>query len=376
MVEERLEEACFVLKNVIAIRQFQHRRFARMIQKTLRKRVALVRRSAAIIVRAARGWLARGTVRRARIRRSILRHRGSLSRRARGLPEVDPFALTAVSERAGDAAREGCWWDVGVSVAPRPRWGTQRVEHEVERSRQRAASLGDLIRSGQELDGVRGGTGAEAAAASVEDRNERNTAQRRRSVPLAVSGNGRRAASTVVGFKKGASAKRAASMIDPREAEAAAWKHELARRQARKEALTMVVDFKKLSLREKHLLRQREFELEKQKRLLAAEKELQKNVRTTGYCYVSCTGSFGRPRIGLRPLHEGNFERGWRWLVVSRSTERSQGTGGICLTLLRISLGTTVCMVTGVHVTGRRWRDCRTRRQTAAPDRGVGSAPG
>lgn len=283
MVEERLQEACFVLKNVVAIRQFQHRRFARMIQKVLRKRVALVRRSATIIVRAARGWLARGTVRRARIRHSILRHRGSLSRRARGLPELDPFALTAVSERAGDTAGEGHWWDVGASVAPRPRWGTQRVEREVERSRQRAASLGDLIRSGQEVAAVRGGTDAAASAASVEGRDKRDTARRRGSMPLADSGSGRRATTTTVGFKKGASSQRAASMIDPREAEAAAWKHELVRRQARKEALTMVVDFKKLSLREKHLLRQREFELEKQKRLLAAEKELQKNVRAAGY---------------------------------------------------------------------------------------------
>lgn len=285
MVEERLEEACFVLKNVVAIRHFQHRRFARMIQKALRNRVALVRRSAAIIVRAARSWLARGFIRRARIRRGILRHRGSLSRRARGLPELDPFALTAVNEKAGDTAGEGHWWDVGASVAPRPRWGTQLVEREVERSRQRAASLGDLIRSGQEVAAVRGGTGAAASAASVDSGGKQDTARRRGSMPLKESGSGRRASGTVVGFKKGASGQRAASMVDPREAEAAAWKHELARRQARKEALTMVIDFKKLSLREKHLLRQREFDLEKQKRLLAAEKELQKSVRVTGYCH-------------------------------------------------------------------------------------------
>lgn len=280
MVEERLSEACFVLQNVVAIRQFQHRRFARMIQKALRKRVALVRRSAAIIVRTARGWLSRGVVRRARIRRSILRHRGSLSRRARGLSEVDPFALTAVKERAGDAAGEGYWWDVGASVAPRPRWGTQRVEREVERSRQRAASLGDLIRSGQEVDAVRSGTGA---AAADEDMGKRGISQRRGSMPFGGSGSGRRATSTTVGFKKGVSSQRAASMIDPREAEAAAWTDELARRQARKEALTMAVDYKKLSLREKHLLRQREFDMEQQKRRLAAEKELQKNVRAAGY---------------------------------------------------------------------------------------------
>lgn len=254
-----------------------------MIQKALRKRVALVRRSAAIIVRTARSWLARGVVRRARIHRSILKHRGSLSRRARGLSEIDPFALTGVNEKSGDEAREGRWWDVGPSVAPRPRWGAQRVEREVERSRQRAASLGDLIQSGQEL-AVRRGPGG-AAAAAVGDGGKRDAAQRRGSDPLEGSGSVRRATSTAVGFKKGASSQRAASMIDPREAEAAAWQNELSRRQARKEALTMVLDYKKLSLREKHLLRQREFDLEKQKRRLAAEKEVQKHVRTAGCCY-------------------------------------------------------------------------------------------
>lgn len=282
LVEETLAEACFVLKNVVAIREFQQRRFARMIQKVLRKRVALVCRSAAIIVRAARGWLARGVVRRARIRRSILKHRGSLSRRARGLSETDPFALTAVSEKSGDAAREGRWWDVGPSIAARPRWGVQRVEREVERSRQRAASLGDLIRSGQEV-AVRRGSGG-AAAAVVGDGSKRDTAHRQSSDPLKDSEGVRPAKNTAVGFKKCPSSQRATSMIDPREAEAAAWQDELSKRQARKEALAMVLDYKTLSLREKHLLRQREFDLEKRKRRLAAEKEMQKQVRTAGCC--------------------------------------------------------------------------------------------
>ncbi|CAM9624528.1 unnamed protein product, partial [Hapterophycus canaliculatus] len=158
LIEERLEEAIFFVKNAIAVRAFRTHRAARIIQSALRRRAELIRRCAVTIVGAVRCWLARGTLRRERIRRGIRRqspprapindprYRGSLSRRNLGLKDAVSLSLTAANE----FTREGRWWDSGVPAAPtRPRWGTQRVEHEEARSRQRALSLADLIRSGQ-----------------------------------------------------------------------------------------------------------------------------------------------------------------------------------------------------------------------------------
>lgn len=73
IVEEQLDEARFFVRNVVALRAFQTHRSARIIQKALRRRAKLAQRSSAIIVRATRCWLARGSLRRARIRRGIRR---------------------------------------------------------------------------------------------------------------------------------------------------------------------------------------------------------------------------------------------------------------------------------------------------------------
>lgn len=280
MVEEQLEEACFVVNNMVAIQPIRQRRSARIIQHMVRRRAALARRSASVLIRAVRSWLARGRLRRARIRRSMRRHRGSLSRRALGLTEPDPFALLAATNatlaRGGRIPREVRWWDTGAPIVPRPRWGKMRVENEEARSRQRAASLADLIRSGTNADG--NGTADTTAAAVVGQTN----AQRRGSEGL---GNLRN--KVVIGFGKGVSTRRRASMIDPREAEAAAWTDEMTRRQTRKEAGVPATDDKKLRVLEKHLQRQREFEAQQEKRRLAVEKEMQKKV-----CARLCWAAF------------------------------------------------------------------------------------
>lgn len=266
MVEEQLEEVCFVIRNVPTIRAFKQHRSARLIQGMLRQRRALIRRSAAIIVRNARGWLARGSLRRARIFRSILRHRGSLSRRALGLSEKEPSGSTAtcgVLARAGGSGREGRWWDVGAPVVPRPRWGKSRVAHEEARSRQRAASLADLIMSSQK--GDEGGARDAARVGAGEN----------------CKLLGGRQDTTGLGFEKGFSTERASSMIDPRQAQQAAWKHEVARKLARKQVRVTTTDDRKLRVRERHLLRQREYDAEQEKRRLLVEREVEKHV---GWC--------------------------------------------------------------------------------------------
>lgn len=73
LVEERIGEAIFLVENAIAVRAFRAHRAARVIQIALRRRAELIRRCALIIVGAARCWLARGILRRARIRRGIRR---------------------------------------------------------------------------------------------------------------------------------------------------------------------------------------------------------------------------------------------------------------------------------------------------------------
>lgn len=129
------------------------------------------------------------------------------------------------------------------------------VEREEERSRQRAASLADLIRSGDAAGGVAGDAGEKAKrAASC------------------------RRAMIAIRFGKGAPAKkRSASMVDAREAEAAARMDELARKEA---GATAVTDYGKMTLREKHLRKEREFQAATERRQLAVEKEVHRKVRT------------------------------------------------------------------------------------------------
>lgn len=129
------------------------------------------------------------------------------------------------------------------------------VEREEERSRQRAASLADLIRSGDAARGV-AGDGDEKAKRAASCRR----------------------AMIAIGFGKGALAKkRSASMVDAREAEAAAWRDELARKEA---GATAVTDYSKMTLREKHLRKEREFQAATERRRLAVEKEVHRKVRT------------------------------------------------------------------------------------------------
>lgn len=155
--------------------------------------------------------------------------------------------------------REGHWWSVGKPVVPRSRWRHNQgvVEREEEKSRQRAASLADLIRSSDAAGEVAGG--------AADEKGKRAASGRRSMV--------------AIGFGTGASTKRSVSMVDPREAEAAAWMGELARGRARKEAgAAAVTDYSKMTVREKHLCKEREFQAATEKRRLAAEKEMQRKV--------------------------------------------------------------------------------------------------
>ncbi|CBN76503.1 hypothetical protein Esi_0000_0113 [Ectocarpus siliculosus] len=299
LVQEQLDEAKFFVKNVIALRDFKTQRAARIIQGGFRHRAEVTRRSAAMIVRATRRWLMRGSLRRARIRRGIRRYRGSLSRRNLGLKETSPFALTVARE----FPREGRWWDSGLPVAPRPKWGTLRVENEEARSRHRALSLADLIRTGQQKSDDDGGGGragnARASMAPAEGGGGvggtsptweakgwgSGSSSKGNAIGIEATGGGRRnrnsnsmrtdaggtAATIGMGFSKGASVRRAASMVDPREAEKAALMDEIERRHARRTAVAP--PFNTLSIVEKHQQREREFQEQREKRRAAAERE-------------------------------------------------------------------------------------------------------
>ncbi|CAM9418452.1 unnamed protein product, partial [Scytosiphon promiscuus] len=304
LVEERLGEAIFFVKNAIAVRAFRNHRAARIIQGALRRRTELVRRCADTIVGAVRCWLARGALRRARIRRGIRRqvgvstllaYRGSLSRRNLGLNDADPLSNTATRE----FVKEGRWWDSGLpAVPPRPRWGTQRVENEEARSRQRALSLADLIRSGQQENdsssAASGGGGGGGGAGDWRANAARDSTRRAEAVPSWMAkrwGNGGRpdvrnsaigdglnncrpAAPTSpgpIGFGKVITSQRAVSMVDPRQAEKAALLHDLERRRARKREPPP--NYHKLSIVEKHLHREREFHEQRDRRRAAAERE-------------------------------------------------------------------------------------------------------
>ncbi|CAB1117767.1 unnamed protein product [Ectocarpus sp. CCAP 1310/34] len=305
LVQEQLDEAKFFVKNVIALRDFKTQRAARIIQGGFRHRAEVTRRSVAMIVRATRRWLMRGSLRRARIRRGIRRYRGSLSRRNLGLQETSPFALTVARE----FPREGRWWDSGPSVAPRPKWGTLRVRNEEARSRQRALSLADLIITGQQksdddggggragnarvtmspLEGGSGGVSGTSPTWKAKGRGS-GSSSKGNAIGIEATGGGRRnkhydsirteaggtAAAIGIGFSKGAAIRRAASMVDPREAEKAALMDEIGRRHARRTAVAP--SFNTLSIAEKHQLREREFQEQREKRRAAVEREARRKV--------------------------------------------------------------------------------------------------
>lgn len=106
MVDEQVEDACFIIRNLFRLRIFKHNRAARIIQTMVRERMRLVYRSASSIAALTRGWLARAQLRQVQIRKSMLRHRGSLSRRALGIPEVDPSDAPLSAMREAER-REG-----------------------------------------------------------------------------------------------------------------------------------------------------------------------------------------------------------------------------------------------------------------------------
>lgn len=233
------------------------------------------------------------------------RYRGSLSRRDLGLNETSPFAVTVTKE----FPREGRWWDPGLPVAPRPKWGTLRVENEEARSRHRALSLADLIRTGQQksdddggggragnpraslapAEGGGGGVGGTSPTWKAKGRGAGSSGKGRiNAIGIDSTGGGGRhsnstrveAGGTVVatgiGFSKGASTRRAASMVDPREAEKAALMDEIERRRARRTAVAP--PFNTLSIVEKHQHRERVFQEQREKRRAAAERETRRKV--------------------------------------------------------------------------------------------------
>lgn len=208
---------------------------------------------------------------------------------------------------AREFPREGRWWDSGLPVAPRPKWGTLRVENEEARSRHRALSLADLIRTGQQKSDDDGGGGrAGSARASMvpaeggggvggtsptwkaKGRGS-GSSSKSNAIGIEATGGGRNrnsnsmrteaggtAAAIGIGFRKGASIRRAASMVDPREAEKAALMDEIERRHARRTAVAP--PFNTLSIVEKHQHREREFQEQREKRRAAAERETRRKV--------------------------------------------------------------------------------------------------
>lgn len=220
-----------------------------------------------------------------------------------------------------DFPTEGRWWDTGAPAVPRPKWGTLRVEHEEARSRQRALSLADLIRSGQPKIDTPAPAAAAAAAAAAAGRVQSERGRHARtgeafSVRAKRWGNkggdsaagketsrggendgagpraGGESTEITVGFGKRVTTRRAASMIDPREAEKAALVSELERRHARRRAVAP--DYDKLSLVEKHLRREREFQEQRDKRRAAAERQALRKVRVpTAVVEPVCVGIVG-----------------------------------------------------------------------------------
>lgn len=168
--------------------------------------------------------------------------------------------------------REYHWWDSGAPIVPRPRPGNPRAESEKARSRQQACTLADLIRSGNKdfLEDMRG------------------VAKEGRVGAKTCDGSGKKRGTKSAGSKKRRPSERAVSMIDPREAEAAALKDDAARRQARKEAGVVACEFKNLSIIQKHLLRQIDFHKQREKRRIAGEKEVLRKVGRVQLLYLYC----------------------------------------------------------------------------------------
>lgn len=72
-MEECIHQACSTLSSIIEIQTLRKERAVRDIQQALRRRAAIRQRSAEIVCRVARRWLARSTLHRARMRR--IKHR-------------------------------------------------------------------------------------------------------------------------------------------------------------------------------------------------------------------------------------------------------------------------------------------------------------
>lgn len=180
------------------------------------------------------------------------------------------------------------------------------MENEEARSRQRAQSLADLIRDGQTKnegvvvggasgaggEGRRGKAGGTPAVPSWrtkrwgvgQNKGSGGPASNGASPGGRNPGSSERTAAAggaiTIGFGKGAISRRAASMVDPRDAEKAALLNELEMRQARKKAVAP--PHHKLSIVEKHLYRERKFQEQREKRRAAAEREALKRVRVVG----------------------------------------------------------------------------------------------
>ena len=256
---------------MVKIKRFRELRSAKIIQYMIRERAALRQWSADVIGRATRCWIARVKLRRAHIRRSVLRPRGSLSPRARGLPESKSKVFTAVSimlSSRGALAREGRWRNAGPAVFPRPRRGNFRVKDKVDRSLPRASSLSHLIgaRGSKTIHDTAGVSAGGATAWPNKSRTGIDSDRFSTGVRMATE------------YERGAAKRRRASMLGPRETKEAAFKHEMMMAQALANIPIDSAEFKKLTVREKHLVRQIQFEAQKQKRRRVVEEMRQRKV--------------------------------------------------------------------------------------------------
>lgn len=173
------------------------------------------------------------------------------------------------------------------------------MKNEEDRSRQRALSLAHLIRSGQQVHGFiaaaaggrrkagNGGGGDDERAVWNAKRwgsGYNNNKGDSSSTSGGITSSSRQPAAAAaaagprpIGFYKVVSVRKAASMMNPRDAEKAALLHELERQEARKRAV--VPEYDKLSIAQKHLHREREFQEQREKRRAAAERSALKKVR-------------------------------------------------------------------------------------------------
>jgi len=173
-----------------------------------------------------------------------------------------------------DLPREGRWWNTGPPAA-----------------------LADLIRGadggggGGVGDEGRGGKGGEASAVPSwrtkkwgvgQNKSGGGPASKEPAPGGDVTGSRAAGGAVTIGFGRGGVSGRAASMIDPRDAEKAALVSELEMRQARKKAEAVAPAYHKLSIVEKHLYRERKFQEQREKRRAAAEREALRRVRAVG----------------------------------------------------------------------------------------------